>query len=159
MQTLASKPKIYKKQTEEGLQRRCCNYITRNYPDIIYFADASGVKMSDSKRMSMTSMRSRGDRIPDIIVDCPSRGFSGARFEVKPAGTVIYKKDGTLRKQPYVRRFKNGTVKRGDHLAEQAATLHKYCEAGYFARFTVGYEDFCKKLDWYMCKPENASLF
>lgn len=158
MVATAYKPRIYKKQTEEGLQKRCCNYITRTYPHIIFFSDGSGIHMSDTKRMSMTSMRSKGDRIPDVIIDHASRGFYGARFEVKPEGTVIYKKDGTLRKQPYVRKFKNGTIKRGDHLAEQAATLHKYNEAGYFARFTVGFEDFKKKLDWYM-ENENASLF
>src|SRR5438067_12270431 len=101
MPVTASRTRIYKRQIEEGLQRRCCNYISRTYPHIIYFADASGVKMSDTKRMSMASMRSRGDRIPDMIIDFPSRGFHGARFEVKPEGTVLYKKDGTLRKQPY----------------------------------------------------------
>lgn len=158
MQGTAYKVKIYKKQTEEGLQRRCCNYISRTYPSIIYFADASGVKMSDTKRMSMVSMRSTGDRIPDLIIDHSSRGYFGARFEVKPEGTILYKKDGTLRKQPYVRKFKNGTVKRGDHLAEQAATLHKYNDRGYFARFVVGFEDFKHKIDWYM-ENEQTELF
>lgn len=158
MPVVTQKPRAYKKQTEEGLQKRLCNYIARTYGEAIFFADGSGVKMSDTKRMSMTSMRSRGDRIPDLIIDFPSRGYHGARFEVKPEGTVIYKRDGTLRKQPYVRRFKNGTVKRGDHLAEQAATLEKYNKLGYFARFIIGYEDGVRKIDYYFAN-ENASLF
>lgn len=158
MATATYTPKVYKKQTEENVQRRLCNYIKRRYPEAIFFADGSGVKMSDTKRIAMTAMRSHGDRIPDLIIDFPSRGYHGARFEVKPEGTVIYNKDGTLRKQSYVRRFKNGTIKRGDHLAEQAATLQKYNDQGYFARFIIGYDDGVRKIDYYFAN-ENASLF
>jgi hypothetical protein len=158
MPVTAYKPKVYKKKTETNLSKRCSTYMRNTYPHVIFFCDASGVNMSDTARIDMAAQRSKGDRTPDMIIDFPSRGFHGARFELKQEGTVIYKKDGTLRKQPYVRRFRNGTVKRGDHLEEQAATLQKYNEAGYFSRFAVGFDKWKQMVDWYM-ENENASLF
>lgn len=152
------KPRRFLKQKEENLQRRICKYLQTNYAHTIFFSDASGVKMSDTKRMSMHAMKSKDLRVPDIIIDFPSRGYHGARLEVKPEGTTIYKKDGTLRKDTYVRRFKNGSIKRGDHLAEQADSLLRYNDAGYFARFVVGFDDAKKKIDWYM-ENENTQLF
>lgn len=109
----------------------------------------------------MVALRSDNGQ-PDISIDFPSRGFSGLRIELKKEGTVIYTKSGNLRKQPYTRRYKrNGKVyiKRGDHLAEQAATLEKYNELGYLARFAVGYNNAIKLIDWYMCRPEQVELF
>src|SRR5437016_2749060 len=98
--------------------------------------------MTRNQRMIMMSMRS-DDGQPDISIDFPSRGFHGLRIELKKEGTVLYNKDGTLRKQPYIRRYKaNGKVfiKRGDHLAEQTSLLKKYNDQGYFARFAIGFD-------------------
>lgn len=66
---------------------------------------------------------------------------------------MIYRKDGKLRKQPYTRKYwRNGKpyIKKGDHLAEQAATLMKYNRLGYLGRFVVGFENFTRIVDWYM---------
>lgn len=158
--TTDKRPK-FKKQVEESLTRRCANYTRRMYPHLIFFADASGVKMSDSKRISMTAMKSKGFRVPDKIILYASRGYHGACFELKKEGTVIYNKDGTLRKQSYKKVYKKygkEWVVSGDHLAEQADSLRRLNEAGYFARFVVGFDDYVKKLDWYM-ENENAELF
>lgn len=154
------RPTYYKKKTEENLQVRVCNYLRKNHPDIIFCSDyAAGLKLTDWQRIQMMKMRSH-DGQPDISIDHPSRGFFGLRIELKSEGTKIYKKDGvTLRKQPYVRRYKNGTVKRGDHLAEQAETLKKYNDIGYFARFGIGYNDTIKLIRWYLDLPEQTSLF
>ena len=117
-----------------------------------------GVDMSDTQRMKMFHMRSGS--IPDLFIDYPSRGYHGLRLELKKEGTVIYKKDGkTLRKSSYARKLRNGTIKRVDHLAEQAATLQKYCDHGYFARFAIGYEKAVEMIDWYMCAPTQQTIF
>lgn len=110
----------------------------------------------------MMKLRS-DDGQPDISVDEPKRGYHGLRIELKAEGTVIYKKDGkTLRKQPYTRKYRlNGRlfIKRGDHLAEQAAMLQKYNRKGYFARFCIGYDKAVRLIDWFMERPQNIELF
>jgi hypothetical protein len=157
MPTTAYRKKYYRR-TEESVQIRVCNYLRKYYPGIIFFSDASGVKMSDTQRINLARMRSESG-VPDLVIDHPSRGYHGLRLELKQEGTTIYKRDGELRKQPYTRRFKNGVIKRGDHLAEQASLLTKYNEMGYFARFAVGYENAVKLIDWYFERPAQQELF
>lgn len=164
------KPRRFKQHHEENLQVRICNYIRKNYPQVIFHSDyAAGLDLTDYQRQQMMAMRS-DDGQPDISIDQAAdlkvngelRHFHGLRIELKKEGTVIYKRDGTLRKDPYTRRYKrNGRlfIKRGDHLAEQAAMLQKYNRAGYLARFGVGYDKTIALIDWYLGKPENTSLF
>lgn len=149
----------HKQHKEEDLQLRLSRYIKREYPQAILVGDfAAGANLTDGQRQKMMTMRSE-DGQPDISLDFPSRGFHGLRLELKAEGTVVFKKDGTLRKASYTRRFANGTIKRGDHLAEQWATIQKYRELGYYADFIIGFDEAIKIVDWYMCRPENASLF
>lgn len=172
MQTATQYPRRYKQHQEENLQIRACNYLRKHYPQVIFCSDyAAGLNLTDYQRIQMMAMRS-DDGQPDISIDHAvtrkmkdgtERQFHGLRIELKKDGEKIYKKDGkTLRKDSYTRRYsRNGKlyIKRGDHLAEQAAMLQKYNREGYLGRFCVGYEAFCKMVDWYMGKPENQSLF
>lgn len=149
----------FKKQKENNLQLRCARYMASHFPDVLFFCDASGVKMSDTQRIHMSAMRARDFRVPDMIILHPSRGYHGAMFELKPEGTAIYKKDGSLRKQGYVRRFKNGAIKRGDHLQEQHDSLQRLNDDGYYARFAVGYDAFVKLVHYYLDRPIQTELF
>lgn len=158
MNGVAYKPRRFVKKVEESEVQRFINWVRRDFPYVIIYCDAIGEDLTDAGRIRMQSMRTI--RVPDIIIDYPSRGYNGARFEHKKEGTVIYKKDGkTLRKQPYTHRFKNGTIKRGDHLQEQADSLTRLNKAGYYARFTVGLEELKKHFLWYMEVPEQQELF
>lgn len=142
---------------EENIQLRISKYIKKTYPEVILIGDfAAGMDLTDNQRIRMMTMRSE-DGQPDISIDYPSRGYHGLRIELKKEGTVLYKKDGTLRSQKYTRRLKNGMIKRGDHLKDQAATLEKYNKLGYLGRFAIGYESAKKLVDWYMCN-EQAEL-
>lgn len=145
------------RRTEESEQQRFINWVKRDFPHVIIYCDAMGEDLTDSGRLRVQSMRTI--RVPDIIIDYPSRGYHGARFEHKKEGTVIYKKDGiTLRKDPYTRRFKNGTIYRGDHLQEQADSLRRLNAAGYYSRFTIGLEQLKRHFLWYMEVPEQEEL-
>lgn len=146
---------------EERLQIRISNYIKREYPQVILVGDfAAGLDLTDNQRKKMMAMRSE-DGQPDISIDFPSRGYHGLRIEIKKEGTHVYRKDGKLRKQPYKRKYWVGTkcfIRTGDHLAEQAATLQKYNDMGYFARFGIGEEKIIQLIDWYMCRPQNVTI-
>lgn len=145
------------RQTEVGEQQRFLNHIKRQFPHVIAYSDAMGEDLTDAGRQRQAALRTRRG-IPDIIIDYPSRGYHGARFEFKKTGTVIYKKDGrSLRAQPYRYRIK-GRIYSGDHLAEQAATLKELNDHGYYARFVCGYDMALKHLYYYLDVPENAEL-
>jgi hypothetical protein len=150
-------PVRHHQKKEENIQIRISNYVKKHYPQVILIGDfAAGLDLTDSQRMRMMAMRSE-DGQPDISIDYPSRGYHGLRLELKKEGTVLYKKDGTLRAQKYKRRLKNGMIKTGDHLQDQAATLLKYRQLGYCAAFAIGFDDAKKKIDAYMCN-EQAEL-
>ena len=111
-------------------------------------------------RINVMKMRS-GDGIPDISIDYPSRGFHGLKIEFKATGKSPFKKDGTLKKAKYTRKFKkNGKIwiKTGDHNAEQYAMLKRYKEMGYCAVYAIGLEKFKEIVNWYM-ENEQQSLF
>ena len=149
------------KQVEYALTLKVVNYVKKTYPHVIIIHDiAAGLNLKDSDRIKMMATRSE-DGQPDISIDFPSRGYHGLRLELKADGVVIKKKDGSLRKAPYTRKYKKGGkifIKRGDHLLEQAQTLRKYLRIGYYANFAIGFVQAKKIIDWYM-ENENASLF
>lgn len=159
MQTARPRPVTkYHRREEESLQIKVCNYLKRAYPHVIFVSDfAAGLNLTDTQRIKMVKMRS-DDGQPDISIDYPSREYHGLRLELKKEGTAIYTKEGQLRKYPYTRRYRNGTIKRGDHLAEQAALLQRYNEMGYFARFVIGFDHAKAMIDWYF-ENEQQELF
>lgn len=152
----------YRRRTEENLQIKICNWLRKEFPHVVFVSDyAAGLNLTDTQRIKMASMRSH-DGQPDLSIDFPSRGYHGLRIEFKKEGTAIYKRDGSLRKQAYTRKYKrNGQlyIKKGDHLAEQAAMLERYNEMGYFARFGIGEEHIKQIIRWYMQVPEQTELF
>lgn len=157
----ASSTSNHPKRAEMQLTLKACRYIKETYPQAIVLHDfAAGLNLKDSDRMQMMATRSE-DGQPDLSVDYPSRGYHGLRLEIKAEGVVIFKKDGKLRAAPYTRKYKKSGklfIKKGDHLQEQAATLRKYNNMGYYGNFAVGWLQLKRIIDWYF-KNENASLF
>ncbi len=154
------------RKREESEQQRFITWFKRQFPGVIIYTDfGAGLYLTDNERIRMVAMRSR-DGMPDIYIDFPTmhvvKGkevyYHGARFEMKKTGTAIYKRDGTLRKDPYRRVYRGGRVKSGDHLQEQAQTLEEYNRSGYFARFAKGIEHAKELAEWYMGVPKQASL-
>lgn len=157
--TRAYNPRVkHRKHIEEGEQQRFVNWIRREFPHVIVFCDVIGEDLTETGRKRAYAMRTRRG-IPDVIIDYPSRGYHGARFEFKKTGTAIYKRDGvTLRKQSYRYQDRAGNWHVGDHLAEQAATLTELNNCGYFARFAVGLDNAQRLFRWYMEVPELVEL-
>jgi hypothetical protein len=152
-------PGKHVKRNEESVQMRIATYIKRTYPHAVFICDyAAGFDMTDNQRMKMMHMRS-DEGMSDLHIFTPSRGFHGLIIEIKQEGVVVYKKDGTLRKSGYKRRMKNGQIKIGDHLQEQAAYLLKMNSLGWVGRFGIGY-DKCKILiDWYFENEQSTLPF
>jgi hypothetical protein len=151
-------PYRHPRQVEGSEQQKFVNWVKREFPHVILFADCIGEDLTDTGRKRAQSMRTRRG-IPDITILFPSRGCHGACFEFKKEGTRIYKRDGkTLRKQSYSYKDSQGRIHTGDHLAEQAATLKELRRHGYYARFVVGLEDAKAKFREYMGIPEPTEF-
>lgn len=99
--------------------------------------------------------------MPDVRIYYPSRGYHGLMIELKKEGEKVYKRDGTLRKAPYTRKYKrNGRlfIKRGDHNEEQAATLKKFEELGYCARYAIGRAHAQELVDRYFDRKQRLEF-
>lgn len=134
--------KVNKKgKKEEGIQIAICNYIKKEYPDVIFTCDlSSGMKLPIWIAAKHKSMRSsRG--LPDLFISRTVKShdviiYSGLFIELKKDGNSPFLKDGSLSKDK--------------HVQEQAAILQRLRFQGYSAEFAVGYEQAVKIIDEYL---------
>lgn len=140
-----------KKQKEEKEQIRICKYLRKDYPDVIFTCDlASGMKLPIHIAAKNKSMRSsRG--LPDLFIAEPFGDpeealcrdekpfYLGLFIEIKSEDTILYKVDGV-------------TLRKNEHIEEQAEILRQLSEKGYKAVFACGYEEAKKIIDEYLKK-------
>jgi hypothetical protein len=153
------KPKInYRHREEENDTLWLVKYVQSEYPEAIVECDyAASLNLTNSQRIKLMKTRSE-DGMPDVRIYYASRGYHGLVIEMKKEGTVIYKKDGTLRKSPYTRKFiRYGKlfIKRGDHNQEQHDTLMKFEKLGYCARYAIGRNHAKELVDRYFDKKQQ----
>lgn len=138
-----------KTKPEELLHLKVCDFLRKNYPDVIFRTDfSSGMKMSigqASKHKKFQSSRA----YPDLFIAYPQfDGFemkeAGLFLELKAEGTKLYKKDGSLRKN--------------QHIEEQAEILERLRKAGYCAEFAVGYAEAISKIGEYLGEPRKGGV-
>lgn len=122
-------------QNEIALYEQISQYLNLKHPGILYHWDLSGVhNASRYTRNLYGRLNVRG--FPDLIIYQPHGAYAGLAIEVKVAGTVVYKKDGTLRAST--------------HLAEQEAMLQRLRAAQYRAEFACGYDEITKIIEDYV---------
>jgi len=113
-----------------------CEYISTNYPSIVFTSDFSGIRLSIGLAKKVKNLKS-GRGIPDLIILKPfeleGKLYYGLLIELKKSGTEIYKKDGSLRKS--------------EHLEEQNLMLEILRKEGYYATFSIGYNDTIDLID------------
>ena len=118
---------------EENLHKQVCNYIKLQYPNVIFNTDLSGIKLTIGQAVKLKSLRS-SRAFPDLFVYEPRACFKGFFAEFKRE--TPYKKDGKL--------------KAGEHLKEQAEMMLKLYERGYYGGFYWDFEQFKKAFDTYL---------
>jgi hypothetical protein len=140
-------PKV--KKHEENVQRRVATYLRREYPGVEFHSDyAAGLKLTENQARIRKSLNS-GRGWSDMFIAYPSRGYHGLFLELKKDGVSIYCKTGP----------RKGQLVASEQIEIEAEFLDKMNKLGYLARFTVGYDKAIALIDYYMEKPENASLF
>ena len=141
---------------EETLHLRVCDYLRKNYPDVLFRTDfSSGMKMTPgqaAKHKKFQKSRAWPDlfiaesgvvkfKEDNLIINLRKNGMF---LELKADGVKLYKKDGTLRKNK--------------HIEEQAEMLEKLRNGNYYAEFAIGYEDAIKQIHEYLGKPKPKKV-
>lgn len=121
--------------SEATLQEQVCTYLKLQYPYVVFMSDmAAGMKLTMGQAIKRKKINSdRG--LPDLVILHPVGEQHGLCLELKRAGTVIYKRDGSLRKD--------------EHLEEQQEVLHRLDRLGYAAQFAVGFDQAKLHIDTY----------
>lgn len=140
-------PKV--KKVEEGTHRRICTFLRRNFPGVYFHSDyAAGMWLTPNQAMIRKSLQS-GRGWPDLFIAYPSRGYLGLFIEIKKEGTNVYVKKGS----------RKGLLSQNPQIIIENEVLQGLKKLGYYTDFGVGYDNTVKLINWYMCVPENESLF
>ena len=124
-----------KNQPEFQLQKAVCNYLNIQYKEVLYLSDTiANLHLTIPQRVRNSTIQKRGFHCPDLLILKPNNRFSGLFIELKAKSP--FKKDGCLLKS--------------EHLANQQHTIDQLNRLGYYATFSVGFEDTKKIIDEYM---------
>jgi hypothetical protein len=135
-------------KTELAIHRRVCQYLKVNFPNVIFHSDfAAGLHLTEHQASVNKSIQS-GAGFPDITILHPSRGYHGLFIELKADGTPVILRTGQNK----------GKLTSNPHIRLQASVLRQLNNEGYYANFAVGYNSAIKIIEWYFCRPQNASL-
>jgi hypothetical protein len=138
-----------KKKLEESIQRRVATYLRDSYPGVDFHSDyAAGLKLTESQAKIRKSLNS-GRGWSDIFIAKPSRGYHGLFIELKKDGVAIYVTRGP----------RKGQLVADEQIQIEAAFLARMNTQGYLARFSVGFDQAVKLIDYYFDKPQNLELF
>ena len=138
--------RIPKYSSEHNLYEQLARYLQLQYPNVIYRFDV-GADLKLTPGQATRHKRLHPERgYPDLYIAesseyvnskewtgivCEWGFYFGLYLEIKTESNSPYKKDGTLKKD--------------QHLEEQARMLEKLRARGYKAEFGVGFEG-CKKI-------------
>lgn len=145
------------RKNEENLHLRICDFLRKNYPDVIFRTDfSSGMKMTPGqaiKHKKFQSSRaypdlfiaSRGTKVISKIGDYSvNQMLHGMFLELKAEGVKIYKK--------------NGEIVANKHYQEQAEMLKRLRTENYYAEFAIGYNDAIQQITNYLGEPKRKEI-
>ena len=143
---------------EELLHLKVCDYLRKNYPDVLFRTDfSSGMKMTPGQAAKHKKFQ-KSRAWPDLFIAKPERDvfrcsysghkyykfFGGLFLELKAEGTKLYKK--------------NGEMVANKHYQEQAEMLKKLRSNGYAADFAVGYDQAIQIITDYLGEPKHKKV-
>lgn len=128
---------------EAILREMLAQWLCMTFPDMIYRFDlAADIKLTMGQAIRHKAIHPKRG-YPDLfIAEMRQKGgktYGGLYLELKADGKSPYRKDGTLKKD--------------NHLQEQAEILKALRGKGYMADFAVGFEEARQKIADYMGLP------
>ena len=132
---------------EQRLQNAVCNYLKAQYPQVMFMISPSGIKLTMGQAVNLKRNQNPSKGWPDLLIMQPKYMGSnifrcGLFIELKPDGTVLYKKDGTLRKN--------------EHIENQYNIHTKLLLRHYHPVFAVGFDEAKNIIDSYLNEKEWA---
>lgn len=143
---------------EELLHLKVCDYLRKNYPDVLFRTDfSSGMKMTPGQAAKHKKFQ-KSRAWPDLFIAKPTMkieynyyageqfldGYAGLFLELKSEGVKLYKK--------------NGQMVANKHYQEQAEMLEKLRKLGYCAEFAVGYNQAIRIITDYLGEPKHKKV-
>ena len=132
------------RKTEENLHLKICDYLRKNYPDVLFRTDfSSGMKMSPGQAAKHKKFQ-KGRAWPDLFIAESNNFASGLFLEIKAENVIVFKK--------------NGKVRKNKHLIEQDKMLKELRKKGYRARFAIGYNQAIFEIQQYLGEPKHKKV-
>ena len=129
---------------EELLHLKVCDYLRKNYPDVLFRTDfSSGMKMSPGQAVKHKKFQ-KGRAWPDLFIAESNTLASGLFLEIKAENVIVFNM--------------NGKVRQNKHLIEQDKMLKKLRSKGYRARFVIGYEQAIFEIQQYLGEPKHKKV-
>jgi hypothetical protein len=110
--------------SEYELQKLVCFWLRKNFPNLIFFSDLSGVPLHPYVAKKIRDLKC-GVGIPDLWIIKKVGQYSGLVLEIK-----------TQKNTPFI---KNGSLSKNKHIQEQSEVLKKLDKEGFYTCFSVGY--------------------
>lgn len=126
---------------EYHLCKQIANYLRFQYPQVIFHFDLAGLNLSKAQAGMMKGIQGKRG-FPDLFISQTSGIYSGLFLEIKTE--TPFKKDGTLKKN--------------EHLEEQADMLLSLRMRGYYAVFGVQFDSTIKIINEYLKLKEGEQM-
>ena len=128
------------RKTEENLHLKICDYLRKNYPDVLFRTDfSSGMKMTPGQAAKHKKFQ-KGRAWPDLFIAESNNFASGLFLEIKAEDVIVFNRNGKIRKNK--------------HLIEQDKMLKELRKKGYRARFAIGYNQAIFEIQQYLGEPK-----
>lgn len=132
------------RKTEENLHLKICDYLRKNYPDVLFRTDfSSGMKMSPGQASKHKKFQ-KSRAWPDLFIAESNTLASGLFLEIKAENVIVFKK--------------NGEIRQNKHLIEQDKMLEELSKKGYRARFAIGYDQAIFEIQEYLGEPKPKKV-
>lgn len=129
---------------EEILHLKVCDYLRKNYPDVLFRTDfSSGMKMTPGQAAKHKKFQ-KSRAWPDLFIAESNNFASGLFLEIKAEDVIVFKKNGKIRKNK--------------HLIEQDKMLKELRKKGYRARFAIGYNQAIFEIQQYLGEPKHKEV-
>ena len=126
-----------KKQPEFELQKAICQYLSLQYPNILFLSDTiASLRLTPQQQVRNSAIQKKGFHCPDLIILQPNKYFFGLFIELKTE--TPFKLNGEIK------------ASQNDHLKNQYNTIEKLNLMEYYAGFAWSFEQAKKIIDEYL---------